>query len=182
MRDPSAGHAVRLAVLLFVLSHPVSAQPSDPDTGPAPHSLTVNPAALMLEGAEPWASIDDSVVSLIPRSVLWRSALLPGWGQWCSGHRFKAVAFGAASIGWLAAVALEHDRISQAPTPTLYQERVGRRNTRVLWYVMTATAAAIDAYVDVHLDNFDVDEGFVLDVGPVLGTRAAAGATLTRRF
>ena len=100
--------------------------------------------------------------TLIPRSVLCRSALVPGWGQWRSGHRVKAILFAGAAAGWLSAIAVEHGRIGDAPTPRLHQDRVGRRNTKVLWYVITATAAAIDAYVDVHLDDFDVDEGFAV--------------------
>ncbi|MDP7448464.1 MAG: hypothetical protein QF689_07770 [Candidatus Latescibacteria bacterium] len=74
----------------------------------------------------------------------------------------KAILFAGAATGWLSAIAVEHGRIGDAPTPRLHQDRVGRRNTKVLWYVITATAAAIDAYVDVHLDDFDVDEGFAV--------------------
>lgn len=107
-----------------------------------------------------------------PLGGLWRSALVPGWGQWRGGHRWKAILFGGAAVGWAAAIAAEQDRIAQAPTPQLHQDRVGRRNTRVLWYVISATAAALDAYVDAHLKDFDVNEGFGLqfrstDGGPV---------------
>ncbi len=125
-------------------------------------------------------SADD--VPLIPRSVLWRSAVLPGWGQWRGGHRVKALLFAGAGAGWLAAVAVEHGRISEAPTPALYQDRVGRRNTHVLWYVITATAAAIDAYVDAHLHDFDVAEGFALSVGPTGDQAAVTGAALFLHF
>jgi len=117
--------------------------------------------------------------SAAPRSFLWRSGLLPGWGQWRSGHPFKAILFGGAAISWAAAVTVEHGRIDQA-TPLEKQGRVGRRNTRVLWYVITATAAALDAYVDAHLDDFNVEEGFALAVNPAPGGPVAFASWRTR--
>lgn len=107
-----------------------------------------------------------------PRGALWRSALIPGWGQLSQGHPFKAVLFAGAAAGWLSAAVADAARVGQARSGLERQDRAARRNTRVLFYVITATLAGVDAYVDAHLDDFH------LEADPF----AAAGARLTRRF
>ncbi|MEE2657412.1 MAG: hypothetical protein VX733_02840 [Candidatus Latescibacterota bacterium] len=94
------------------------------------------------------AAADDSTTS--PLRELWRSAVLPGWGQWSMGHEIKAVLFAGAAAGWLAAGVREAGRVSEAPAGR-QEDRAARRNTRFLLYFTTATAAAVDAYVDAHL-------------------------------
>ncbi len=58
---------------------------------------------------------------------------------------------------WLSAAIAEAARVDEAPTATQRQDRAARRNTRVLYYVITATLAGLDAYVNAHLDDFDMD-------------------------
>ncbi|MDA0337281.1 MAG: hypothetical protein O2782_19125 [bacterium] len=113
----------------------------------------------------------DSVTGLSPRGALLRSALIPGWGQLSQGHPWKAVLFSGAGIGWLSAALADAASVGNAATATVRQDRAARRNTRVLFYVITATLAGLDAYVDAHLDDFH------LEADPFM-----AGAQLTRRF
>ena len=96
---------------------------------------------------------------LSPRAVLVRSAVLPGWGQAAAGHRLKALLFAGAGAGWLASAAAENARARKAPTPEEHENRAARRNTRALLYLVTATLSAVDAYVDAHLEDFEVDAG-----------------------
>ncbi len=174
---PGTGARAALARALGMAALWVSVVGAQPVTSTAPDTLGGSAPVPVAPAIAPTDTPDlldtpatDSVGVVIhaaatPRSFLWRSAVLPGWGQWRGGHPIKTILFGGAAIGWATAIAVEHDRIAQA-TPLEKQERVGRRNTRVLWYVITATAAALDAYVDAHLDDFNVEEGFVWSVSP----------------
>jgi hypothetical protein len=100
--------------------------------------------------------IDTAASGPQPRSALWRSALLPGWGQVYNGKIVKAVFFGGATVG-LSIVALNAARqVSRAPTPEIHQERAARRNTRILYVALASTLAALDAYVDAHLADLEV--------------------------
>ena len=86
--------------------------------------------------------------------ALLRSAVLPGWGQFYNGRPVKGLLFGAASATALTSVAVEHRRISSAPTPEEHQDRTARRNSRLLYFALSVALAAIDAYVDAHLADF----------------------------
>ena len=88
-----------------------------------------------------------------------RSAVLPGWGQAATGHRWKALLFAGAGAGWVASAAVEEAAVRKALTPQEHEDRAARRNTRVLLYLVTATMSALDAYVDAHLEDFEVDAG-----------------------
>jgi hypothetical protein len=92
--------------------------------------------------------------ALSPRDALLRSALLPGWGQVSTGHPVKAILFGGAAAGALAAAVVEGQRVGDAADP---EAQAGKRNTRVLYYFITVTLAALDAYVDAHLDDFEIE-------------------------
>ncbi len=86
--------------------------------------------------------------------ALLRSAVLPGWGQFYNGRPVKGLFFGAASATALASVVVEHRRIRSAPTPEEHQDRTARRNNRLLYFALSVSLAAIDAYVDAHLADF----------------------------
>ena len=92
-----------------------------------------------------------------PRGALLRSAALPGWGQHYNDRPIKMLFFGAASATALTAVVVEHQRIDTAPTPEIHQDHAARRNTRLLYFALCVSFAAIDAYVDAHLADFGPD-------------------------
>ena len=96
---------------------------------------------------------------LSPRAILVRSAVVPGWGQAASGNWVKALLFAGAGAGWLTSAVVEGSRVADAPTPQEHEDRAARRNTRVLLYLVTATVSAVDAYVDAHLQDFELDAG-----------------------
>jgi hypothetical protein len=105
----------------------------------------------------------DSLRAQASKKALVRSLLLPGWGQWANGRRFKALGFGAAAVvlaGRVVAQQRELGRADRRGAPDLELEDLAAgRNTRVLLFVANATLAGIDAYVDVQLAGFEVGLG-----------------------
>lgn len=132
--------------------------------------LAVAEAAPAASSAVDEAALD-STVTPSPRSVLWRSVLLPGWGQLAIGRPVKAVLFAGAGAGWLSSAVTEASRVDRAVTTAQRQDRAARRNTRILYYVLTATLAGLDAYVDAHLDDFDLQPEPAADAGARLSLR-----------
>ncbi len=100
------------------------------------------------------AAANDSL-PVNPRSALLRSAVIPGWGQWHNGHPWKAALFAGAASGWLASALAEVRSLDDATTAAERETRSNRRNTRFLYFGLTVTLAAIDAFVDAHLAGFD---------------------------
>ena len=106
-------------------------------------------------GAETDSTRTDTLPSA--HGALLRSAVLPGWGQFYNGRPVKGLFFGAASATALTSVVVEHRRIRSAPTPEAHQDRTARRNSRLLYLVLSVALAAIDAYVDAHLADFGTE-------------------------
>lgn len=171
----AAGRAGAVALLLC-LAAVAGAQESAADStaaGPGATRPLTSADSTAAGGADP-----------APRAALWRSALLPGWGQLAGGHRVKAALFAGAAAGFLGAAASAQRGVDDPPPAAVIargqgavsawqEDRAARRSTRVLCYVVVATLAGIDAYVDARLDDFDVDAGF---------SDEGAGAWLRYRF
>ena len=100
------------------------------------------------------ATANDSL-SVIPRGALLRSAVIPGWGQLHNGHPWKAALFAGTASGLLASALLEVRSLNGVTTAEARETRSNRRNTRFLYFGLTVTLAAIDAFVDAHLAGFD---------------------------
>ena len=116
---------------------------------------------LMLAGFSPAVAQENEIAaandSLLvnPRSALLRSAVLPGWGQWHNGHPWKAALFAGAASGFLTSALVEVRSLDNATAGAERETRSNRRNTRFLYFGLTVTMAAIDAFVDAHLAGFD---------------------------
>ena len=70
-------------------------------------------------------------------------------------RHIKAVLFSAAAAGFAGASIAETRNLNRAAASER-QAVAGRRNTRLLLFVATATFSALDAYVDAHLADFGV--------------------------
>ena len=175
MRAPLLHRAVPLLSLALVAS---TVQATDAEAA----EVVTDVQTAVLSDSTSTATVE-RVARPRPRSALIRSALVPGWGQLNNGRHFKAALFGGSAIGILTAVFVERDHLSRTDKqireahstlaalvaaggddPQLraqisqlegeFEDRAARRNTRLLYLFTTATLAAVDAYVDAHLDDF----------------------------
>ncbi|MBI1799821.1 MAG: hypothetical protein HYR73_09075 [Candidatus Eisenbacteria bacterium] len=108
-----------------------------------------------------------------PRWVMMRSLVIPGWGQAHNRAWFKATVVAGTEL-WLASVLIsdqrELDRLSAEITaagtgdPAQVESLVNEYNDRLnhfvsrQWLLGGAVAyALLDAYVDAHFRNFDIE-------------------------
>lgn len=133
-----------IALLFYLIASLFCSGPAD-----AVPPLHLNPSTRASENA---ARVDSAHAdSLSPRAALLRSALLPGWGQLYNGKPYKAAFFAAVSAGFLGVAVAEQIALNDAQSPFESEERAARRNTRILFFALSVTFAALDAYVDAHL-------------------------------
>ena len=103
------------------------------------------------------AAADSSAAGPTPRGALWRSLLLPGWGQFYNGKPLKGLFLGGISAGLAVGALRAANDVDGAPTPEIHQDRAARRNTRILYVALAFTVSALDAYIDAHLATLDAD-------------------------
>ena len=120
----------------------------------------------------------DTLAALSPRTAMLRSAILPGWGQYSNHRPLKALLFAAAATASLGSAVAEARSLDRAATPEEHQDRAARRNTRFLFFAVTATLAAVDAYVDAHLADLESVE-LKLSTRPRLHSDADGGGMTT---
>ncbi len=109
-----------------------------------------------------------------PRMVMMRSLLIPGWGQFHNRAYFKALGVAGAEAALVVGVqsdrreldrlnaevlagqaANDADRVLQATNA--YNVRLDRYVSRQWWLAGVVVYALLDAYVDAHFRNFDIE-------------------------
>ncbi len=108
-----------------------------------------------------------------PRGALIRSAVLPGWGQWYNGAKWKTGLVAAGAAGLAANIIIQNRRAADSVTD---DERAFYENSRNLtwWWVAGLYGLTLaDAYVDAHLWHFDTgpEPGWGAFGGGVMGVR-----------
>jgi hypothetical protein len=103
-----------------------------------------------------------------PTKALFKSMLIPGWGQLGNRRYFKAALF-AGLDAWFIGAALHYRgqaadfrRLYEAAEPTtlrneyhtLYDDRRTERNKYTWFAVIVTFIAMFDGYVDAHLSGF----------------------------
>lgn len=104
----------------------------------------------------------DTSRRVIPGSALLRSAIVPGWGQFYTGHTVKGGAMMLAE-GILVGMAIHYDGrvkdLASAGDPAGEIERWrSKRRQSIVWAVTLWLYSMADAYVDAHLYYFDEEE------------------------
>jgi hypothetical protein len=174
--------ALALAVVLSAGAGP--AHSASPDTT-AGHAAAVVPAPARVATPPDSGAIaifPDSSASIVPRTplfdqprmVMLRSLVLPGWGQAHNRAWFKAAGFAGVEI-WMGSNLIRDrrdlDRINQQVADaraandnaaanaaiTEYNTRLERYLGRQWLLAGVLTYSLLDAYVDAHFRNFDVE-------------------------
>lgn len=108
-----------------------------------------------------------------PRGAMFRSAILPGWGQWYNNQKIKAGIAFCAETGLIANAVFLNQKVVASSTE---DERLFYESNRSLsvWLAVGVYFLVIfDAYVDAHLSDFDISTDLSLtsdpETGPVPG-------------
>lgn len=99
-----------------------------------------------------------------PNAAVLRSLLVPGWGQYYNGKKWKAALVCAAELGEIGTAIYWHresKRVHDDRYQLIYEDY---RNTAYWFLAGTIILSMLDAYVDAQLADFDES--------PELDTRA----------
>jgi hypothetical protein len=119
----------------------------------------------------------DSVTYPSPRTAMWRSALIPGGGQFYNGKWIKGTLVAVAELGCVANAIYQNQRVVNSASD--YERAVyrDRRNLSYWWLAGIILYSMADAYVDAHLLQFDSSKDLTLDVH-MDSYRFSAGLTI----
>jgi hypothetical protein len=94
-----------------------------------------------------------------PKTAMYHSMLLPGWGQLDNGRRNKAYLFIAAELAFLGGALYEQYRLGDDGL-TRFEKDVTRtdRNTFLMYWFGARVFGLIDAYVDAQLKGFNTSD------------------------
>jgi len=81
-----------------------------------------------------------------------RSVLLPGWGQYYNGKKFKGTLIAAAEVSSVVAFFIRRGQIDNKTRPV---GQPPKRNFFLISTIGIIFFSAVDAFVDAHLDGFD---------------------------
>ena len=106
----------------------------------------------------PQAAVD-TTTRVAPAAALWRSLLVPGWGQALTGRHVTGALFvtweGVTMMMTLRAVQEEH-YLSQSGSPNLVPKRQQVQDWVVLW-IFNHLISGAEAFVSAHLLDFPKD-------------------------
>lgn len=123
-----------------------------------------------------------------PTWVGFRSAIIPGWGQWYNQKKLKAAIVSATEVTLATSIYIQEKRRLKAYQDwkraqsesekqyysTLEQFYENDRNKLIWWSVGFLLLSVLDAYVDAHLAEFEI--------GPVTNTPTNSKILLKLNF
>ena len=94
-----------------------------------------------------------------PSTAMYHSLCIPGWGQINNGKKKKAVLFFAAELSFIGGYLYNNYRIRHYPMSDWERDNLRTdRNTFIIYWMVAKVLGIVDAYVDAHLANFDVED------------------------
>jgi len=98
-----------------------------------------------------------------PAGAFYRALAFPGWGQYYNGKRLKAVLVLGLEITYLTLAVLKTGEVRDEVDSFHRRNLRTERNTYVYGFILIKLIAGLDAYVDAHLQDFDVSEILTLN-------------------
>ncbi len=109
-------------------------------------------------------AVADSVAYPSPRAAMWRSALIPGGGQFYNRKWIKGTLVAVAELGCVANAIYQNQLLVDSASDyerAVYQDR---RNLSYWWLAGIILYSMADAYVDAHFLRFDSGKDLALNV------------------
>lgn len=135
-------------------------------------------------GSEVGEAVSDSANVVTPGGALFRSAILPGWGQIYTGHKIKGVAMIIADATIIGLALHADTRVKDLAVPGGDQQALEawriKREKRILLAIGLLLYSMADAFVDAHFYSFDTDDSrFGIEVEPPPGNGFSPGIRVT---
>lgn len=149
---------VASVLVFFVSTGQLTAQTSQPDS------------LLKMPWAGRMSQTPDSANFPSPGSVMLRSAVLPGWGQWVNGQKIKSILALGGEIGLLSNAIYLNQKAVAATDPDEKAFYEDNRGLNVWLALGLYFLNLLDAYVDAQLADFDVGPNLTYtQIGPARG-------------
>lgn len=169
--------------ILLIASIHVNAQELEDNVPVKIKDTTVFTDTLLLHGTSPVTSSIDHEKYLLqnPTGALFKSMVIPGWGQ-LGNRKYVKAAFFASFDVWMILKALDHkkkaaDLRSQFESAidvdirneyyNLYQQERTRRNKYTWYAVIISFFSMFDAYVDAHMSGHPREKALTFDIIPI---------------
>lgn len=94
-----------------------------------------------------------------PSTAMYHSLAFPGWGQMNNGKKKKAALFFVAEVTCITGYIYMSDRVRHDDVTDWERANLRTdRNTFVMYWLGAKVLGLVDAYVDAHLADFDVED------------------------
>ncbi|MBL7192131.1 hypothetical protein ISS30_10595 [bacterium] len=134
---------------------------------PAPDSIIIDSMTVRdTLSAEP-DSVEKKAHS--PSGAMWRSLILPGWGQYYNRKYVKSAVTAGSELSLIYAIYYQDFEYNKAKrSDDDYRAKFYRndRNKLIWWLTGFLLYSMADAYVDAHLINFNVSEDLWTGITP----------------
>ncbi len=84
-----------------------------------------------------------------------RSLLVPGWGQWYNGKKWKAALAFGTECAFAGQAIVQNQRLQRASDPAAREYYLSSRNAANWLLALVVLLSMLDAYVDAHFSDFD---------------------------
>ncbi|MDZ7385143.1 MAG: DUF5683 domain-containing protein [candidate division KSB1 bacterium] len=90
-----------------------------------------------------------------PTGAMVRSLLVPGWGQWYNGKKWKAALVVTTELSLAGQAIWQNQLLQRATDPATREYHLTNRNTANWLLALAVLLSMLDAYVDGHFSDFD---------------------------
>ncbi|MBN2010294.1 hypothetical protein JW960_13195 [candidate division KSB1 bacterium] len=107
-----------------------------------------------------------------PKGAMIRSIIVPGWGQFYNGKRFKAMLICGIQVGTLARSVVYNQLYQNSTIDEDKEFYLNLRNQSTWFLAGSVIYSMLDAFVDAQLSTFDESPILSFDINPINTARS----------
>lgn len=151
-----------MTLVTGILAAPVSSHGRGPSF--SPYEGRIEPQPSFSAHSESIIVLSDSIriaptTHIDPSKAMYRSLMIPGYGQLSNGKKWKAALFFTAEASFLTGYLYMNHRVKNDDVDDWERTNLRTdRNSFIMYWLGAKVLGLVDAYVDAHLVDFDVDD------------------------